>query len=295
MTIGLEAGVAAGQRRSIFSILAPICRVAAILGVTLLFLNIVGLFLSLRAPDIDNYADFARPTTLTFDAAMAGLSRLNSTDKRFLVTEATRIFHEGMAHVTVADIEKNGLEHYRMRVPAWENYLLYALSYLKPDTYRDYEFCSYQKALERGTGRCGQQSLALVSYLSSRDIPTGFIALGGHAIATAKVSENNWYMLDPDYGGVIPYDIKQAEANPASITKYYWGKAAAERKLHRLFDPEDNLVRYGGPEARYGRACPIEKIAYWLKWALPVVLIVPFLLLVAMRYRGRKGLSPSAS
>ena len=52
----------------------------------------------------------------------------------------------------------------------------------------------------------------MVSFLSSRDIPTGFIALGGHAIATAKVSENDWYMLDPDYGGVIPYDIKQAEA-----------------------------------------------------------------------------------
>jgi hypothetical protein len=130
-----------------------------------------------------------------------------------------------------------------MRVPVWENYLLFLLSYLKPDTYRDYEFCSYRMSLERGTGRCGQQSMALVDYLSENGISTGFVTLRGHVIATAEVSEGEWYLLDPDYGGVIPFDISTAQRNPKSVIPYYWSAAAAERMLHNRFGPEHNEVR----------------------------------------------------
>jgi hypothetical protein len=277
--------------RSGISIPTLTVRFLAVIGSALLILNAAGFILGLRASDVDDYGDFARPATLPFDIAMARLSSLNPGDKLTFVTEATRIFHQGMAHVTVADIERNGLDHYRMRVPAWENYLLYALSYLKPDTYRDYEFCNYRKALERGTGRCGQQSLALVSFLSSHKIPTGFVALGGHAIATAEVAKNQWYLLDPDFGGVIPYDIKHAEANPPDVLQYYWGTAASERRVDKLFYPDGNELRYGGPEARYRRACPIESVAYVLKWAIPVALIIPFLVLAALRAKGKASIN----
>ncbi len=34
-------------------------------------------------------------------------------------------------------------------------------------------------------------------------------------------------------------------------------------------------IRYGGPSVRWGRACAIESWAYLLKWALPVLLLLP--------------------
>ena len=247
------------------------------IGIALFLVNIAGLVIPIRAPEItDSYADFARSSTLNYDEAIASLDRLIDSDlnRAKIVTEATRIFHYGMAHISLENIKDKGFDHYGMRIPVWENYILYLLSYIKPSTYYDYEICSYKRALARGTGRCGQQSLALVSFLSSNDIETGFIGLGGHAIATAKVSDDNWYMLDPDYGGVIPFGLSEAEKNPQSVIPYYWNSAVVDLNMFPAYGPEYNTIRYGGPEARFGRACYIETATYIVKWAFPVGLVL---------------------
>lgn len=258
-------------------------------GLLLLIVNVFGFAVPLRAHDIDGYRDFAGGETLIFENSIGQLERLAETSENNvqLVTEATRLFHAGIAHVSPDDVEAMGLDHYRMRVPATENWILFVLSYLKPDTYGDYEFCNYRRALERGTGRCGQQSMALVSYLAEYGLETGFVALGGHAVATAKVNESRWYLLDADYGGVIPFDIAQAERDPDSVIPYYWSAAAQENRIHEVYAPE-NSVKYGGPEARYARACPIETVAYVLKWAAPFLMLIPMplLLLISRRVAG---------
>lgn len=249
---------------------------AGVGGVMLLIINLWGLFMPLRSPEIgEDYADFARSGTLSSGESFRRLQSLaeRSSEKELFLNEATQIFHQGIAHVPREEIEQKGLDYYRMRVPVWENFILYALSYVKPDTYMDYEFCSYRKALERGTGRCGQQSLALVDFLSRNNIETGFISLGGHAIATAKSDDGTWHMLDPDYGGVVPFDLDTAEKNPASVIPYYWSPAIVENNMARLYGSENNGVKYGGPEARFGRACKIEQAAYLLKWIAPFSLI----------------------
>ena len=245
-----------------------------LLGVALLFLNLVGLVIPLRSPAITaDFADFARPSTTSYESAMETLDALTAADPETLASKATQVFFQGMAHVDPKDAAAHGLELYRMRVPAWENYLLFGLSYLKPDTYRDYEFSSFERALERGTGRCGQQALALVSFLSQQGLKTGFVDLGGHTLATVEVSPGLWHLLDPDYGAVIPFDLQTAEANPSRVLEYYRGTAAEERGLAELYEPKGNELWLGGPEARWGRASSIELLFYWLKWVLPLVLI----------------------
>ncbi len=257
---------------------------SAATGLVLLVVNVLRFAVPRRAHDIDGHRDFAGVETLDFEISIGQLERLAETSKNTvqLVTEATRLFHAGIAHVSRDDVEAMGLDHYRMRVPATENWILFTLSYLKPDTYRDYEFCSYRRALERGTGRCGQQSMALVSYLAEYGLETGFIALGGHAVATAKVDESQWYLLDADYGGVIPFDIAEAERDLDSIIPHYWSTAAHENRIHELYAP-GNRVRYGGPEARYARACPIESVAYALKWVAPLLMLFALPLLLISR------------
>lgn len=244
-------------------------------GVLLLLINLIGIFIPLRSPEIgENYTDFSHNGTLSVGESLRRLELLaeSNKEKDLFLNEATQIFHQGMAHVPKDDIEKKGLDYYRMRVPVWENFILYFLSYAKPDTYMDYEFCSYRKALERGTGRCGQQSLALVDYLSRNNIETGFISLGGHAIATAKSDDGTWHMLDPDYGGAVPFDLKTAEKNPESVIPHYWSPAIVRNNMARLYGPENNGIKYGGPDARFGRACKIERAAYLLKWLGPAML-----------------------
>lgn len=263
---------------------------SAMAGLLLLVVNVSGFVVPLRADDIDGYRDFAGVETLNFETSLGQLELLAETSENpvQLVSEATRLFHAGIAHVSPDDVREFGLDHYRMRVPATENWILFALSFLKPDTYRDYEFCSYKRALERGTGRCGQQSMALVSYLDEFGLETGFVALEGHAVATAKVGGSQWYLLDADYGGVIPFDIEEAERNPESVIPYYWSDAARENDIHELYAPE-NSVKYGGPEARYARACPIEKVAYVLKWAAPLMMLMPMPLLLVVARSRRAG------
>lgn len=267
----------------------PVLRVflvlCATLGSMILVLNMLGFIVPLRAQDVDGYLDFAGVQTLEYATAVERLSSIAEQSETTveLVRAATGLFHAGIAHISPDDVRAKGFAHYGMRVPATENWVLFVLSYIKPDTYRDYEFCSYRRALRRGTGRCGQQSMALVSFLTEQGVETGFVALGGHAVATAKVDDSSWYLLDPDYGGVIPLDIRTAERNPASVLPYYWSSAARENGIHEVY-AAPNRVKYGGPEARYARACPIESASYVAKWLVPVLMLVP-LPLTALRRR----------
>lgn len=259
--------------------------VALALGVALLALNLAGLaFMSLRSPAVEGYRDFAGVVTLPYATAVQRLGAIPDGDPLDMATRATRVIHEGMAHVDPNDRELIGLSSMRMTVPVWENYLLHFLAYIKPDTYRDYEFCDHRRSLARGAGRCGQQSLALVDFLAGRGLETGFVNLGGHTVATANVGDDQWILLDPDYGGVVPFDIGTAERDPASVIPYYWNDQIVRRSAWLLYGPEDNEVTLGGPAARWARACTIERAAYVLKWLLPAVLLLSGVLLLR---RGR--------
>lgn len=267
--------------RGLFTGISASC---ASISIALILINLSDIAYPLRSPDVTGYQDFAGGETKPYEVSIKALEKLAASNMPTteLVTEATRVFHEGIAHIAPVDVHLLGLKHYRMRVPVSENWVLFLLSYVKPDTYRDYEFCNYRRALERGTGRCGQQSMALVSFLSELELDTGFIALEGHAVATVRVNESEWYILDSDYGGVIPFGIEVAERDPESVLPYYWSPAAAEAHIYRRYAPA-NFVRYGGPEARYARACPIESMAYWLKWIIPGLLLMPGVLWLSKR------------
>ena len=96
--------------------------------------------------------------------------------------------------------------------------------------------------------------------------------------------------MDSDYGGVIPFDIRVAEQHPISVLPYYSSPAASENGIHKRYAPE-NRIKYGGPEARYARACPIEYAAYVLKWMVPAILLIPFFMLLVLGVPARWNVS----
>lgn len=246
-------------------------------GLVLLILNLVGLAIPLRAPDLrDGYADFSSPEIMPIDRVEARLEELRplrQSDPPGYVAAVNRVFSEAIAHIREEDIAARGFDYYHMRVPAWENFILYTLSYLKPDTYRDYEFCSYEKALARGTGRCGQQTTAVVGFLHQQGYETGIMVLPGHVAGTVKVAPDTWHIIDPDYGVTTPYSIDQLQADP-SLAEPFYGPLADKIGIEGTFGGPIT-VAYGGPEVRWARVCPIERAAYIAKWALPVALMIP--------------------
>ena len=263
-------------------------------GIALLAANLSGYAFSLRSPGITaSFGDLSHDSTLPYGEALRQLESLDLEDRAAYASEVNRIVGHTMAHVTQRQIRETGrprqevLDFYRMRVPIWENYLLFALSYVKPDTYRDYEFCRYRKAMERGTGRCGQQSLTVVGILAEKGFETGFVNLTGHVVATAKVSDDQWYVLDPDFGVTIPHGLDRIETDRRLIASYYSPRVNTEK----LYFSETTSISYGGPDVRWRRACRIESAVYALKWLLPVGLIVAMIGLYA--WSGGRGGRPS--
>ena len=281
-------------------------------------LNVVGEFLTLRPDTLSSLRlDSSASPARSYQDAMTAIAQLEVLEISEYVQEINRITHETMVHLRPKQIADAGYGNgseiiaLNLRVPIWENYLLFLLSYLKPDTYRDYEFCRYDKALERGIGRCGQQSLVVVSLLDSQGIEAGFIDWSDHhAVAIAKTGPSEWYILDPDYNISFPYRTRSLGANTPEA---FPDLAAALLREHpdqtiiqhpdgtnrttpeRLYKTDGQTVSLGGPSARWGRACPIERVAYILKWVLPILLLLPWLLAFFMHRRKNRAEPSTAS
>ena len=289
---------------AIFRCRGNVCKsaalVAAAFGLLLLGLNIWGQFMTLRPEALKrDWPNSLAATMRSYPNAVQGLREIEGLSLPDYVRQVNTIVHETLVHLRPQQIAGAGYSDdalvgaLNLRVPIWENYLLYALSFIKPDTYRRYEFCSAQKALERGVGECGQQSLTVVDILHNRGIEAGFIDWSAHhVVAVARVAPSEWHILDPDYNVTFPYWF---DTDPATMPKEFDGLAEAllrsqpDRTVIRHPDgtrdmPPDELykstgqtVSFGGPNARWGRACPIERVAYILKWLLPAILILPLL------------------
>lgn len=250
------------------------------MGIFLFLTNLVGVFTSLRNPAIytDNSELISSAITLSEDEFYEELDALSKIDTKLYVEAVTQLVHHGMAHYwpeTDADIKK-----YRLRVPFYENYLLYLASYVKPDIYYRYEFTNHRRALERGVGLCSQLAIIETEFLRERDVNARLIYLQGHVVLQAEVEPTVWWVLDPDYGVVIPFSLSEIEANPEVVMPYYLAESYSDELASAL-------VNYYGPEGNIlfpedgARSYSIPKIwwteyfAYILIWVIPAILIFP--------------------
>lgn len=208
------------------------------------------------------------------------MERLAVIDHFSYFKEVTGFFHDSFVHVRKDDVARSTVEnrllHFGMQVPAWENYILFLMAYTGLHTYRDYEFCDYRRALERGTGRCGQQSLSMVAYLGEFGFDTGFGHMNGHTVATARIGDGKWHVLDPDYGVVIPHSLEELSSNCELARPFYAAKYGPDGfPFDKVYCNRPIKVAKGGADIRWRKACPFERVAYWIKWLLPLMLMLP--------------------
>ncbi len=244
-------------------------------GILLLVVNIYGLFKSMRNTDLYNETNTGRLNDITIrleDAKKQLKRNPGESDKEYAI-RTNEIVNKSMMHYWKAE----GIKKYNLRVPFWENYVLF-LSRLTADDKR-YEFQNYKKNLERGVGLCSTHSIVVKEVLKRNGIKAYLWDIAGHVVVRAKVSENEWYILDPDFGYYIPHDINEIEANPEIVRTVY-------KNMSELYKPDYNdpyttehVVELYGREGNhiYADSPVFENLSYILIWLIPVLLIFPFI------------------
>lgn len=266
--------------------------ISLILGSVLFVVNIVGLFLPLRSPQLGDTNLYRQETsdtvTLSYPEAMKIL-RSHPANTKDYTNQATLAINKTVLHYW-----GNGLiNQFHLRVPLTENYLLYGLSYVYPSVFQKYEYVYYwPKALERGAGFCDQVALILAQNLREKGINAKVYTMEFHTVTLVEVDKktNTWWVADPDYGVVMPYDIKTIENNSKLIIPYY-SKAGVNNELiaklvsfYDINNPTEKATHYQRSDnysTWRGRALEIG--LYILKWLIPVLLILPFIYLKVKR------------
>jgi glycosyltransferase involved in cell wall biosynthesis len=262
---------------------------ALYLGLCLFLINLAGLFISLRNESIyTEDTGFANDIILSEKKFYQKINKPIS-DKKEYVIELNQAVNQGIAHYW----RDEGIDKYNIRIPFYENYLLFIASYLDPEEYLKYEFVDYRKAIERGLGLCSQQVIIVSEILSEKSIASFIIGLSGHVVLRARVDENGdeWWVLDPDYGIVMPYDINFIENNPEIVRPFY---AQAGYKpqtidlLEKIYEREGNVVsREQGASGYQFKRWRDEPRFYFFKWAIPCILITPSLIGLFFKIRNR--------
>lgn len=257
-----------------------------IIGATLIIINIFGLFMSLRNDNIysDKRTYFKEDITLSYDEVKSLIKRKRNETNIAYAVRVNKAVNKGIAHYW----NQEDVMLYNLRVPIWENYFLYLAQFIFPGRYRMYEFFNYHKALERGIGLCSQQSMIVSSILNKNGIGSDIINLEGHVVVRAEVENDVFYTLDPDYGIVIPYDIRAIENN-TDIVKPYYDRIKPDirdrdenisKKMKKIYEKEGNVIFYERVSAYGPQKYYIELFAYYTKWILPLLVMLPCIILL---------------
>ena len=254
-------------------------------GAALMLVNVAGLFLSLRNAEITSETSTYFKDDIVLDENELW-ARLDSaaSDKKAYARLVNETVNKGIAHYW----EDEGIDTYRLRVPITENYFLWSASWIYPPVFRKYEFSHYRKAVQRGVGLCSQHAIIVSEILKDKGIEAKIVALDGHVVAAALVDEpaNRWWLLDADYGVIIPHDIIQVEKDPGIIRQYYSSAGHDAREIEKLVDiygKQGNVVvdgvrTYDSRMPSYAMRYHLETVTYALKWIVPLLLAFPFLL-----------------
>ncbi len=247
-------------------------------GLLLLGINISGLFKTMRNPEIyseeKNIRNRLNDITIKYPEILELLKRKNNESNLDFAVRINKVVNDGFIHYWKAE----GTEKYHLRVPVWENWILYAASYIKPEKYGRYEFSNYRKNLERGAGLCSTHSTIVKGVLLDNGIKAELLDVGGHhVVVRAELNDTAAYILDPDFGVVVPCDTAAISADPELVREPY-------SDLASLYYPDakdpyttDYLVKiFGDKKYVYYLDSGFEDFSYLAIWIIPFLLMVPY-------------------
>lgn len=252
--------------------------IAFLAGIILLAINIFGLFRTMRNPAVYSEEKTIRnrinDISIRYPEILDMLKKKDNESNIDFAVRINKVVNDGFIHYW----RDAGIEKYHLRVPVWENWILFTASYIAPRKYRKYEFSNWRKNLERGVGLCSTHSTIVTGVLLENGIKAELMDVGGHhVVVRAELDDKDTYILDPDFGVVVPHDTAAISADPELVREPYG-------KLADLYYPDakdpyttDYLVKiFGDRKYVYTLASGFENFSYWAMWIIPVLLVAPF-------------------
>jgi len=245
-------------------------------AIVLLSINVVGLFKTMRNPAIYEeeltLRNRVNDITIRYPEIKDLLIRVPGESNIDFAERINKVVNDGFIHYWKLE----GVDKYHERVPVWENYLLYIASYIDPKRYMMYEFSNYKKNLERGVGLCSTHSTIVQGVLMDNGIKAELLDVGGHhVVVRAELNDTATYILDPDFGVVVPYDTAAITSNPQLVRGPY--AEMADLYYHDAVDPytTDFMVQIFSHKKRvYSVDNWFEYFSYWAIWLFPLLLIL---------------------
>lgn len=263
-------------------------RVLFVLGLGLMAINLIGIFKSLRNPAIysEPGGPYHPPVSLSPEEIVREQDRRPGEDSEAYVRRLTEIIHLGVLHYW----SDEGITEYGLRVPFWENYLLNLGALVRPEVFQKYEFSDHAKAAERGVGFCSQQSIIMAGILDENGIKANIVGLDGHVVVAAEVGADRWYVVDPDFGVVIPHSVAEIEENPELVRAYYRNiEDSKVTKIVGVYGFKGNETTKNGVLGYVGRKkYYLEKLSYVGIWLIPLGLCLPYAMAILRRRVSRK-------
>lgn len=252
-----------------------------IAGFLLLGINLAGLFIEPRDREfierIGRRPFESRPVLhLTSDEVLREAEREPDEKKRAQLV--LQLVSASMVHKW----DENGVH----RVPLHENYFLHALSYFDPlltsagldrGLFKRYEYLDHRRALARGYGFCSQQSLVVAGFLRHFGQDVAVATLGGHVVTLARFSDKSEWILDPDFGVILPFSLAHAEAFPSDVTRAYKAIGVQETgalDMANIYGRDGNSVANGDGSGARPKMFVLEVASYYLIWVFPLLLLV---------------------
>jgi hypothetical protein len=168
------------------------------------------------------------------------------------------------------------------RVPVTENWVLAGLG-LFGGRWSNYEFTDPDRGLARGAGICTQYAYVVFGLLERAGIPRRIVLLRGHAVVEARSADGRSYVLDADFGTVVPGTVDELRRDPRRVRAAYArldprttpfpdkSSAFVVREVERAYG---SAVVYTSSSRAAPSRVTFEAVAYVLKWLVPVLLAV---------------------
>lgn len=253
-------------------------KIILLAGIVLMGINIFGLFKSMRNPAIYTEEVTLRnrigDVTIEYPEIRELLKKGDQESNVDFAVRINKVVNDGFAHYWKAE----GTRKYHLRVPVWENYLLNLAAYIHPEKYGRYEFANYKKNLERGAGLCSSHSIVVKGVLLENGIKAELLDVGGHhVVVRAELDDTATYILDPDFGIVVPFDTAAITANPELVRAPY--QNMSELYYSDAVDPYTTQILvdiFGDKLHVYNVENWFENFSYWAIWIIPLILMMPY-------------------
>jgi hypothetical protein len=252
--------------------------VSLVVGILLMTLNIYGLTQPIRKPGLGvndlEQLRFIPEKVWSYEQSLAAIANLDGLlPPSELARQANSVVNQSLVHVSWNEVDPI---EYRQLVPVWENYFLWAIGKFSGlPQFERYHYANYKRNIKRGIGICGDASTILSSIMDNYGIPNRIVSFHGHVIVEYEREGGELELIDPDFGIVLGMTLDELLERPEKAKDKYLAAGYSEREsetLRKAYETSHSIFEdtFHFMSKRY----IFEAVSYWLKWLVPILLII---------------------